>query len=63
MLEELNVLHQKRYIDVMKYHSNTNNLQIPPLRAYINMLNLDTEKSNMLWTQTTSLQSPLFMLK
>ena len=33
-------------------HRDTNNLQIPPLRAYINMLNLDTEKSNMLWTQT-----------
>ena len=36
-------------------HRNSNNLQIPPLKAYINLLKLDTEKSNMLWTHTTSL--------
>lgn len=37
-------------------HRDTNNLQIPPLRTYINMLNLDTEKSNMLLTQTETWQ-------
>lgn len=33
-------------------HRDNNNLQIPPLKACVNMLNLDTEKSNMLWTHT-----------
>ena len=33
-------------------HRDNNNLQIPPLKAYINMLNLNLEKSNMLWTHT-----------
>ena len=28
-------------------------IQIPPLKAYIHMLKLDQEKSNMLWTHTT----------
>ena len=35
-------------------HRDNNNLQIPPLKAYINMLNLNLEKSNMLWTHTAS---------
>ena len=35
-------------------HRDNNNLQIPPLKAYINMLNLNLEKSNMLWTHTSS---------
>ena len=35
-------------------HRDNNNLQIPPLKAYINMLNLNLEKSNMLWTHTTT---------
>ena len=44
-------------------HRDTNNLQIPPLRAYLNMLNLDTEKSNMLWTQTQHLHFNYFLIK
>ena len=33
-------------------HRDSNNLQILPLKAYINLLKLNTEKSNMLWTHT-----------
>lgn len=32
---------------------NNKTIQIPPLKAYIYMLKLDQEKSNMLWTHTT----------
>ena len=33
---------------------NNRTIQIPPLRAYVYMLKLDQEKSNMLWTHTNS---------
>ena len=33
---------------------NNKTIQIPPLKAYIYMLKLDVEKSNMLWTHTTA---------
>ncbi len=88
MIKELNNSHQKRYIDVMKYHSNIPrtiksviNFRIKVLehknqyginsaidafnvsrstiyswqKAYINLLKLDTEKSNILWTHTNLL--------
>lgn len=43
-------------------HRDNNNLQIPPLKAYINMLNLNLEKSNMLWTHTRHLPDKSVMM-
>ena len=33
---------------------NNKTIQIPPMRAFVYMLQLDQQKSNMLWTHTTS---------
>ena len=38
------------------------NIQIPPLKAYVYMLKLDQEKSNMLWTHTFGCISVVFVV-
>ena len=64
LFEDINEFNQQLadwciYYNTKRPHFNyrapgNKNIQIPPLKAYVYMLKLDEEKSNMLWTHTES---------